>query len=163
MKKQQPILPDIENNTRKSMIALLNARLADAIDLKLAVKQAHWNIKGPGFIAIHELLDDISARVEDAYDTMAERVVQLDGHALGTTQAVAKGTKLEPYPTEAVTQEQHIDALAERFAAFAGSIREAIDDADKAGDAGTTDIFTQISRAVDKDTWFIASHNRTTA
>lgn len=156
--KKQTILPDIDNNTRKSMIALLNARVADAIDLKLAVKQAHWNLKGPGFIAVHELLDQISARVEDAYDTMAERVVQLDGHALGTTQVVAQSTKLEPYPVEAVSQEEHIKALSARFAAFAGSIREAIDDADKAGDAGTTDIFTQVSRSIDKDTWFIAAH-----
>ena len=161
--KKQTILPDIDNNTRKSMIALLNARVADAIDLKLAVKQAHWNIKGPGFIAVHELLDQISARVEEAYDTMAERVVQLDGHALGTTQAVAKATKLEAYPTDAVSQDEHIQALSERFAAFAGSIREAIEEADKAGDAGTTDIFTQISRAVDKDAWFIASHRKVAA
>lgn len=161
--KKPTILPDIDNNMRKSMIALLNARVADAIDLKLAVKQAHWNIKGPGFIALHELLDEVSARVEDAYDTMAERVVQLDGHALGTTQIVAKATKLAPYPTDAVSQDEHIQGLSERFAAFAGSVREAIEDADKAGDAGTADIFTEVSRAIDKDAWFIAAHRKIAA
>ena len=149
---------DLKGNTRSSMIELLNARLADAIDLKLAVKQAHWNIRGPAFIAIHLLLDDIAGRVDDHADTMAERAVQLGGQSLGTSQAVAKATSLEPYPTDINAQVAHLKALRERFAAFAKQCRKGIETADEAGDADTADILTSVSRAVDKDLWFIGAH-----
>lgn len=149
---------DLKSNTRTAMIDLLNARLADAIDLKLAVKQAHWNIKGPSFIAIHLLLDQVSARVEDHYDTIAERCVQLGGTAFGTVQAVAKATSLSPYPTTATAQHEHVRQIADHLGAFAKGCREAVDTADEAGDAITADIFTSIARAVDKDHWFIGAH-----
>jgi starvation-inducible DNA-binding protein len=149
---------DLKSNTRATVIELLNARLADAIDLKLAVKQAHWNIRGPSFIALHELFDQIAARMEEHSDTMAERVVQLGGLAAGTTQFVAKATSLPAYPAEATVQSEHLKALRERLAAFAKACRAAIETADGAGDADTADIMTGISRAIDKDLWFVAAH-----
>jgi starvation-inducible DNA-binding protein len=156
---KKPFVTDLSDNAIKSMITLLNARLADAIDLKLAVKQAHWNIRGPGFIALHELFDQIATRVDDHADTMAERLIQLGGHAAGTTQAVAKATTLAPYPVGTHDQAEHVAALSDRLRSFAKSVREAIDEADEAGDADTADIFTGVSRAIDKDLWFVAAHN----
>jgi starvation-inducible DNA-binding protein len=152
--------PDIgiKSNTKTAMIALCNARLADAIDLSLAVKQAHWNLKGMAFIGVHELLDDVRARLDNNADTVAERVAQLDGTALGTVQNVAEATKLGAYPTNITKVEDHVAALVERFAALSKSVREAIDAADDAGDAGTADIFTSFSRDLDKDMWFLKSH-----
>lgn len=149
---------DLKGNTRAAMIEMLNARLADAIDLKLAVKQAHWTIRGPAFIALHELLDQIAGRMEEHGDTMAERAVQLGGLTLGTTQAVGKATSLPPYPTDITAQADHLKALRDRLAAFAKSCRTAIDAAADAGDADTADIMTGVSRAVDKDLWFIGAH-----
>jgi len=154
----KPFVADLKSNTRTTVITLLNERVADAIDLKLAVKQAHWNIRGPSFIAIHELLDQIAARIEEHGDTMAERVVQLGGTAVGTVQAVAKATSLPAYPIDVHAQDDHLKALRERLAAFAKSARAAIDQADEAGDADTADIMTGVSRAIDKDLWFIAAH-----
>jgi starvation-inducible DNA-binding protein len=154
----QPFVADLNSNTRAAVISLLNARLADAIDLKLAVKQAHWNIRGPSFIALHELLDQIAARMEEHGDTMAERLVQLGGLAAGTTQQVVKATTLEAYPAAATAQSEHLAALRDRLGVFGTSCRSAIDQADEAGDADTADIMTEISRAVDKDLWFIAAH-----
>jgi starvation-inducible DNA-binding protein len=155
---RQVFVSDLPSNTRTAMAALLNKRLADAIDLKLAVKQAHWNIKGPSFIGIHLLLDEISARVEDHYDTIAERCVQLGGTAMGTVQSVAKATSLSPYPTNATAQDEHVRQISDHLGAFAKNCREAVDEADEAGDAITADIFTSIARAVDKDHWFMGSH-----
>lgn len=149
---------DLKSNTRAAMIDLLNARLADALDLKLAVKQAHWNIKGPSFIAIHELLDQVSARVEEHSDTIAERCVQLGGTAYGTVQAVAGATSLAPYPVTATAQHEHVRQIADHLGAFAAACRAAVDTADEAGDAITADIFTGIARALDKDHWFIGAH-----
>lgn len=149
---------DMESNTRASMVAMLNARLADAIDLKLAAKQAHWNIRGASFIALHELLDEIAARIEGHSDTLAERAGQLGGLAAGTSQAVVAATSLPAYPVDATAQKDHLIALRDRLRNFAKSCRTAIDEADEAGDADTADIMTEISRDVDKDLWFIAAH-----
>jgi starvation-inducible DNA-binding protein len=152
--------PDIglKSNTKTAMIDLCNARLADALDLSLAAKQAHRNLKGPTFIAVHELLDMLRGHLDTNTDTVAERVMQLDGVALGTTQVVGDKSQLPAYPTDIKKVADHVGALVERYAALSKSVREAIDAADDAGDAGTADIFTAFSRDLDKDLWFLKSH-----
>ncbi|MGE0740515.1 MAG: DNA starvation/stationary phase protection protein Dps [Hyphomonadaceae bacterium] len=149
---------DLPDNTRKAMIALLNARLADAIDLRLAVKQAHWNVKGPSFIALHELFDQIQGRVDAFVDDIAERAVALGGVVAGTAQAAVKGSKLEAYPTDVTDEKQHLQLLADRLSGFGKLAREAINAADEAGDKDTADLFTGVSRQMDKDLWFIEAH-----
>ena len=148
----------LKSNTKSAMIDLLNARLADAIDLALVTKQAHWNLKGPTFIAVHELLDTLRDDVDEHVDIIAERVAQLDGIALGTLQTVSKASKLAPYPTEIRKVSDHVGALVDRYAALSKSTREGIDTADEAGDADTADIFTAFSRSLDKNLWFLKSH-----
>ena len=139
-------------------IRLLNARLADAIDLALLTKQAHWNIKGPQFIALHEMFDGFRTEVDGHVDTMAERVVQLGGTALGTTQVVAKASTLAPYPTGITRTRDHLAALIERYATVANATRAAIDTTDRAGDKDTADILTGVSRDLDKALWFLEAH-----
>ena len=148
----------LKSNTKSAMIDLLNARLADAIDLALVTKQAHWNLKGPTFIAVHELLDELRDDVDEHVDIIAERVAQLDGIALGTLQTVSKASKLAPYPTDIRKVSDHVGALVDRYAAVSKSTREGIDTADEAGDADTADIFTAFSRSLDKNLWFLKSH-----
>ena len=149
---------DIPDNTRKAMIALLNARLVDAIDLRLAVKQAHWNVKGSNFIALHLLFDDIQGRIDGFVDDIAERATALGGMAGGTSKVVAATTTLEPYPTDISAEKEHLKAVADRLAAFAKQARAAIDAADEANEKDTADLFTGISRAIDKDLWLVESH-----
>ncbi len=149
---------DLPDNTRKAMIALLNARLADTLDLKLLVKQAHWNVKGPGFIALHELFDQIAGRVDAFSDDIAERAVALGGIAVGTSQAIGAASTLAPYPTDLTDEKGHLKELADRLAAFGKHARAAIDAADEAGDKDTADLFTGISRQIDKDLWFVEAH-----
>jgi starvation-inducible DNA-binding protein len=149
---------DLPDNTRKAMIALLNARLVDAIDLRLALKQAHWNVKGPNFIGLHELFDAIQVRVAGFVDDIAERAVALGGIVDGTTQAVAKGSELDPYPAEITGEREHVVAVSDRLAAFGKLARAGIDAADEAGDKDTADLFTGISRQIDKDLWMVEAH-----
>jgi len=149
---------DLNSNTKKAAIELLNARLADAIDLALLTKQAHWNIKGPQFIALHEMIDGFRTEIDTHVDTLAERVVQLGGTALGTTQTVAKASTLAPYPTDIAKSKDHLAALIERYGKAANLARAAIDEADEAGDKNTADIFTAYSRALDKSLWFLEAH-----
>jgi starvation-inducible DNA-binding protein len=153
-----PTSNDLPKKTRAAMCELLNARLADAIDLRLATKQAHWNVKGPHFIALHELFDKLYDVVGEYVDELAERAVQLGGTAEGTLQAVAKASSLEAYPLKASSGDEHVKALTKVLAAFGEAVRAAIDAAAKAGDADTTDLFTEISRGNDKQLWFIEAH-----
>lgn len=153
-----PTRNDLKSNVKKTAIELLNARLADAIDLALLTKQAHWNLKGPQFIAIHEMLDGFRTAVDGHVDTIAERAVQLGGQAYGTVQAVADKTTLKPYPTEISKTRDHLAALIERYGDTANAVRKAIDEADEAGDADTADIFTAFSRDLDKSLWFLEAH-----
>ena len=149
---------DVSANAKSVSIGVLNARLADSIDLALLTKQAHWNIKGPQFIALHEMIDGFRTELDDHVDTMAERVVQLGGTALGTTQTVAKGTTLTPYPTDIYVSKDHLEALIERYGKVASAVRAAIDETGEAGDADTADLLTAYSRALDKALWFLEAH-----
>jgi starvation-inducible DNA-binding protein len=97
-------------------------------------------------------------RVDEHVDTIAERVVQLGGTALGTTQTVAAATTLEPYPTDIYSSKDHLTALIERYAKMASATRAAIGTTGEAGDDDTADLFTSFSRALDKQLWFLEAH-----
>ena len=149
---------DLSEQTRSQVIALCNARLADSVDLETQVKQAHWNVKGPDFISLHKLFDEINEDVEEYVDLTAERVVQLGGVAEGTARQIVKASNLPEYPATIAEGHQHVDALSTALAAYGKLARAAIDEANKLGDADTADIFTEISRGVDKWLWFVEAH-----
>ncbi len=154
---------DLPQNTRKSVVSLLNARLADAIDLASQVKQAHWNVKGPHFIGLHKLFDEVHDALEGAVDNIAERAVQLGGTALGTVRVAAKASSLKEYPHDIIEGSAHVAALSDALAAFGKSVREAINQADEFGDKDTSDLFTGVSREVDKYLWFVEAHGQAKA
>jgi starvation-inducible DNA-binding protein len=151
---------DLAAKVRNRSIDVLNARLAGAIDLYLQTKQAHWNVKGPSFIALHELFDKLGEQLEDHIDDLAERIVALGGVAHGTLAAVSQRTKLDPYPLDLSEGMAHVDALSDAYAAFGKSVRKAIDETGKAGDADTSDLFTGISRDIDKSLWLLEAHRQ---
>lgn len=158
MTKNHATRIDLPSNTKTTVIALLNENLAATIDLSLATKQAHWNLKGIQFIAIHEMLDTFRAELDVHTDTIAERAVQLGGTALGTVQTVSKASKLKPYPTDIYAIHDHLGALIEHYGAVANLVRQSIKDADEAGDDNTADILTNASRELDKALWFLEAH-----
>ena len=149
---------DLAEKIRVQMTELLNQQLADTFDLRSQTKQAHWNVKGPHFIALHELFDKLAAELEPFVDEIAERVTALGGTAKGTARMAAGTSKLKEYPADIFDGKDHVKALVDRWASYAASTRAAIDTADEAGDATTSDLFTQISRAIDKDLWFLEAH-----
>ena len=140
------------------MIGVLNQRLADAIDLAFQAKQAHWNVKGPNFIALHELFDEVVEEVEEHIDDLAERAVQLGGAVHGTVRVAASRSRLDEYPLQISSGEEHVAALSSALAVFGKSVRAAIDTAAGKGDADTADLFTEISRGVDKLLWKVEAH-----
>jgi starvation-inducible DNA-binding protein len=149
---------DISQKVRIQMQSILQDRLSDSIDLTIQAKQAHWNVKGPNFIALHELFDKIAAECQNYADLIAERMVQLGGKADGTINKTAKDSSLPKYPTEISTGKEHIIFFSHALATYGELIRKAIGQANELNDAGTADIFTEISRGVDKNLWFVEAH-----
>ena len=145
-------------DVRDQMIELLNAQLADTFDLYSQTKQAHWNVRGMQFIALHELFDKLGEELEDFIDMIAERAVALGGDAFGTVRQAAGVTRIPDYPTNISGSEAHVEALAERYAAVAASTRQAITTASNQGDDGTADLFTEVVRGLDKSLWFLEAH-----
>ena len=157
-KLMNPTKNDLPAKKRASLCSLLNERLADLLDLGLQAKQAHWNVKGPHFIALHELFDGVASEVTGFVDDVAERIVALGGTAEGTLQVIAKRTSLKSYSTDLTSGRDHVDALSTAMANVGKLIRAAIDQADKLEDADTADLFTGISRELDKKLWFVEAH-----
>lgn len=149
---------DISAETRDKIISLLNARLADSMDLKSQAKQAHWNVKGMSFISLHELFDQVATEVEAYTDMIAERVTVLGGTAEGTVRVAAEKSSLQQYPMEITEGRDHAEALSSALAEFAKNTRTNIDDADDAGDMVTADLFTEVARGTDKLLWFVEAH-----
>ncbi len=149
---------DLDSETREQVVMLLNQQLADTFDLSSQTKQAHWNVKGMQFIQLHELFDKLAGELIAHVDTIAERVTALGGTALGTARMSAAASRLEEYPANVFDGEKTVKTLVERYAALAASTRTAIDETDKLGDADTADLFTGVSRDLDKALWFLEAH-----
>lgn len=150
----------VPEKIRFQIINLLQDHLAMTIDLTLQAKQAHWNVKGPSFIALHELFDKVSEDAEEYVDLVAERIVQYGGVAEGTIQIAAGRTALQEFPLNISEGKDFVFALARALAEYGEEARDAIDKCDELGDKATADIFTEISRGVDKYLWFVEAHSQ---
>ncbi|MFT8245430.1 DNA starvation/stationary phase protection protein Dps [Roseomonas sp. BN140053] len=149
---------DLGDNAKETSISTLQALLTDSVDLYNSTRQAHWNLKGSNFIGLHEMLEVFYTALNEQTDMLAERCVQLGGVPNGTSQSIAAGTRLPPYPAELLNSMDHVSELADRYAAVAKNLRQGIDETDDAGDADTSDLLTEISRAIDKNLWMLEAH-----
>jgi len=155
-----PTKNDLPEASRVEAIDLLNQRLADCIDLQTQCKQAHWNVKGPTFIALHKLFDEVNEDVEEYVDLIAERIVQLGGIAEGTARIVAERSALVDYPLALSSGEEHVAALSDALSELGRTARLGIDEMNDLEDADSADILTEISRGVDKWLWFVEAHQQ---
>src|SRR5437867_617172 len=151
---------DLPEPARLEAIALLNQRLADCIDLQTQCKQAHWNVKGPTFIALHKLFDEINEDVEEYVDLIAERAVQLGGIAEGTASIVVDRSTLIDYPLGISSGAEHVAALSDALSQFGRTVRIGIEEMNELEDAASADILTEIARGVDKWLWFVEAHQQ---
>jgi len=149
---------DLPEQARSQLVTLLNAQLADGIDLMMQAKQAHWNVRGTSFFQLHELFDKVSEATEEYVDLIAERVAQLAGTVEGTARIAAKRSTLDEYPLHIIDGVAHADAVSTALARYAETTRRAIRRADELVDAGTADLFTEVSRGIDKLLWMVEAH-----
>ncbi len=152
-----PTLNDLPEKTRKKVVKLLNEHVADGLDLRTHVKQAHWNEKGPNFFGLHRLFDKVASSLDESIDAMAERAVELGGIVHGTVRVAAAESRLPEYPLEIVAARDHVKAVAGSLAKFGKFVRESIEETAPL-DADTADLLTQISRDVDKWLWMVEAH-----
>ena len=151
---------DMSLDRRTNMNLLMNQRLASAIDLQMQMKQAHWNVKGPSFFSLHQLFDKAYDEAEQYVDLIAERIVQFGGIAHGTVRSSAASTELADYPAAIADGLAHVEAVARALSTFGGEARSMVVEANVLEDAGTADLFTEISRSVDKMLWFVEAHSQ---
>ena len=151
---------DLPVNVRTTVVELLNSTLADLNDLKSQTKYAHWNVKGPSFYSLHLLFDQLASGFDEQIDTIAERVASLGGVAHGTVRQAAKSSSLDEFPEDIGSDLEFARVLAQRFAVAASSVRSNIDRTSELGDQGTSDIYTTLSRELDKNNWFLEAHSR---
>jgi starvation-inducible DNA-binding protein len=156
--RQFPSRIDIPAEKREPLCEMLNSHLADTFDLHSQVKQAHWNVKGKDFYQLHLLFDEIAGELAEFVDLIAERCTSLGGYATGTVRMAAEGSSLPEYPIGAIDGMAHVEALVERFSTYCGRIRHAVEESDRLGDPSTADLYTEISRVVDKRLWFLEAH-----
>ncbi len=156
--KMHKTMNPISENIRGSMVELLQTHLATAVDITYQTKQAHWNVKGMNFIAVHELFDDLHEETEEYVDTIAERLTAIGGQAHGTVQAASENSLLDPYPLDLVKSEDHLKRLTESYSKWSAAIAEGIEEASEAGDPLTEDLLTAIGRGLDKGIYFMESH-----
>jgi len=149
---------DLPANVRSKIIDTLNQTLASTLDLKTQVKQAHWNVKGMDFYQLHELFDELAAELEEYIDLFAERITALGGTALGTARIAAAVSEIPEYPVNIFDGKSHVTALADRYAPYAKLLRDGIAETDDLGDADTADLYTEVSRGIDKRLWFLEAH-----
>lgn len=149
----------LSTNVRAQSSELLNLHLAAAIDLHGQVKQAHWNVRGPGFLSVHELFDTVATGALDWSDLLAERVAALGDTAMGTVQTATAQSFLVPYPLRIAPVAEHIFAVSAALAAFDQSIVTAIGRTAEWGDAVTADLLTEIARSAEKLLWFVEAHS----
>jgi starvation-inducible DNA-binding protein len=149
---------DLPEPTRLQMIELLNSSLADMADLQTHAEHAHWNVKGPQFLSLHELFEQIASRLQQQADDVAERITALGGVAQGTARQIAAASNLPQYDLDAVSGEDHLRALAKRLSLVGGRIRAGVAVAHQLGDDATGDLLTEIVRQADKDLWLLEAH-----
>ena len=149
---------DLPEASRREAIRLLNQRLADCVALQSQCLQAHWNVRGMSFAALHLLFEQIAADVAECADLVAERVVQLGGLAEGTVAVAAARATLEPYPLAITSGAEHAAAVASAIAAFARTTRVGIEEMTELRDAVSADILTDVTRRMDRRLWMVEAH-----
>lgn len=143
---------------KNKLIDVLNSVLAEAIDLQMQCRQAHWNVRGKNFIALHEFFGRLYTELSVDIDEIAERTAGLGGTAYGSKEEVSGVSGLPKYPVDISSGSDHIQNLAKSFAAHSKSLKKAIEEADDADDDVTEDLLTTICGNMEKRLWLIESH-----
>lgn len=155
-----PTKHDLPEASRAELVDLLNQHIADLADLHSQTKQAHWNVKGMEFFTLHKLFDQLADGLLAFVDMNAERVTALGGDAMGTVRMAADNTRLDEFPNDLTDGRGFVEALVDRYSTYGAFVRDSIPVAEDLGDMDTADLFTEVSREIDKNLYFLEAHLR---
>lgn len=145
----------LSESARQAVAASLNERLVDGLDLHSQIKVAHWNIKGPGFAALHPLFETFAIGLAAHNDAIAERAVTLGGKAFGTARHVAGNSRIPEYPPDVTRDLEHVKLLAERIEAHLVGLRASRGVAEAQADTDSADLLTAVIGEFEKHAWFL--------
>jgi starvation-inducible DNA-binding protein len=150
-------IPGMSTTSAEKVRDRLQQRLIALIDLELTLKHIHWNVVGPNFIGVHEMLDPQVAAVRAMVDEVAERIATLGGSPVGTPGFVASHRSWDDYGLLRGTTLEHLGALDLVYAGVVADHRSAISDVEDL-DPVTQDLLVTQSAKLEQYHWFVRAH-----
>ncbi len=154
-------IPGLTPANGQKLAGILQDRLNALIDLHLTLKHIHWNVVGPHFIAVHEMIDPHVDEVIAMVDETAERIATLGVSPVGTPGAVVKGRSWDDYSLGRGTTNQHLGALDEVYVKLLEDHRKAQGDVSDL-DPVTEDMIIGQQRQLELFHWFVRAHLEST-
>ncbi|MDQ6526856.1 DNA starvation/stationary phase protection protein [Nocardioides sp. LHD-245] len=149
--------PGLDEKAAGRVVELLQSRLDACTDLHLTLKHVHWNVVGPHFIAVHEMLDPQVDTVRGFADALAERIATLGGSPQGTPGALVERRPWDDYAIGRATTQQHLAALDVVYQGVISTYRDGIKELDDL-DLVTQDMFIAQTEQLELFHWFIRAH-----
>ena len=150
-------VPGIEREAAGRLIDVLRLRLHALNDLHLTLKHVHWNVVGPHFIAVHQMIDPQVDRVRDMADDTAERIAALGGVAQGTPGSLVKERTWDDYSIGREDALAHLGALDLVYTGVIEDVRDAIKAVGEI-DPATEDLLIEQLRDLEQFQWFVRAH-----
>lgn len=153
----------LSEEARAVCIDSLNKNLANTIFAALAAKNAHWNVKGTGFLPTHRFYDELAAFYSNAADTIAERITALGGNAEGDLNDVMGASDLHYTASDFDDVGSHNKAMADLLGQIANGYRQGVETVrvESVNDQLTQDIYIELGREADKFLYFLEAELRT--
>lgn len=152
-----PLKPE----NRQAATEPLQHTLVELIDLTLSTKQAHWNLNGPLFYSLHELLDEFVEDYRDNADMVAERILAVGNTADGRPKVVSNTADLPPFPEGYISDYRVVDVLSQRLNTVANRLRDRIDQLDDT-DLVSQDVLIDLERDIAKHLWMLREFQQQT-
>lgn len=149
--------PGMSNDEAQKTIVVLQHRLVALLDLQLTLKHIHWNVVGPNFIGVHEMLDPQVDAVREMTDTIAERIATLGGVPDGTPKAIVEGRNWDDYKLGKGLVTEHLVALDKVYNGVNGDHRKAINTLGEL-DPVSEDMITGQLAELEQFQWFVRAH-----
>lgn len=147
----------LEEAEAQKVIDVVQPRLTSLIDLQLTLKHIHWNVTGPNFVAVHEMLDPQTETVRAATDALAERIATLGGTPVGTPGHVVETRTWDEYTLGTADTEEHLRALDAVYDGIVGDHRDAVA-AVADIDPVTEGLLLEQLEALEMAQWFVRAH-----
>jgi len=149
---------ETSDDVRTTLVQLLNKQLAETVDLRSQVRQAHFNVRGPYIQELRSLFDGLTLDLRHFADLIAERIRTLGGCAAATVRFVAHESCLRDYPLDALDAHDHLEALLSSYSRYELDTRHNLKVTQEVGDFETAGLLQIISVSTERNLWFLEAY-----